>query len=280
MSTTGDIKELLLPQAINAAIKAGEVIMEVYNSESNYGIEIKGDKTPIIDADRAAHNAIKEALGSTRIPIFSEEGREMMYEERRNWEMMWLVDPLDGTLEFINRTNEFTVNIALVEHGEPIAGVIYVPYLKRLYFAWRSFGAYLCRNIEPCSETPFGYHDIIGCSTKLPLTKKSRRVQKIALSRSHTNEAALNKVELIAEHCPVETIEQGSSYKFCMLAEGVADYYIRTSSTSEWDTAAGEIILSESGGSTKKLEDDSTFSYNKENPTNPWFHCRSAVSQI
>ena len=107
---------------INAAIKAGSAIMSVYNSDEEYKIEIKGDKTPITFADRAAHEAIKEALGPTRIPIFSEEGREMMYEERCNWEMFWLVDPLDGTVEFINKTNEFTVNIALVRVEAPLPG--------------------------------------------------------------------------------------------------------------------------------------------------------------
>ncbi len=280
MTNKSDIRELLLPYMINAAIKAGEGIMDVYNSNMDYDIEMKGDKTPIIDADKSAHNAIKEVLGPTRIPIFSEEGREMMYEERCNWELFWLVDPLDGTVEFINKTNEFTVNIALVEQGKPIAGVIYVPYLKRLYYAWRGFGAYLCRNVEPSSKTPLCYDDINKLSAQLPLTKKSRRVQKVALSRSHTNAAAREAVDRIALDYPIEIIEQGSSYKFCMLAEGVADYYIRTTSTSEWDTAAGDVILTESGGATYELGHEQPLKYNKENPTNPSFYCRSAVSLI
>ncbi len=274
------IKEFLLPYMINSAIKAGGAIMEVYNSSEKLNVEMKEDKTPIIDADRAAHNAIKESLGATRIPIFSEEGREMMYDERRNWELFWLVDPLDGTVEFINKTNEFTVNIALVENGTPIAGVIYVPCLKRMYYAWRDYGAFLCRNIEPDIDSQLNYDQIVDACAKLPLTKKSRRVQKVTLSRSHTNQQAHEVIDQLSLHYPIEIIEQGSSYKFCMLAEGVADYYLRTTSTSEWDTAAGEVILAESGGSTLRFDHSVPLEYTKENPTNPAFHCRSAVSHI
>lgn len=250
--------------------------MKVYNSSSGYDVSLKSDQTPITDADRAAHNVIKETLGPTRIPILSEEGREMEYEERRNWEMFWLVDPLDGTVEFINNNNEFTVNIALMYRNEVVAGVIYVPYHKRLYFASKGHGAYVCEDIL---DEEYTY--IIENAVRLPRITTPRDAQRVALSRSHTTAETLERIEqLRAEHPNIEIVEQGSSYKFCMLAEGEADYYVRTTQTYEWDTAAGEIILSEAGGATLNIGNNSPLAYNKEEPQNPNFHCRSAVSRI
>ena len=129
---TLQVREYLLPCAFNAAVRAGAEIMKVYNNSEPYDIEVKSDKTPLTIADRLAHNKIKEVLGETRIPILSEEGREMLYDERKNWDMFWLVDPLDGTVEFIKRNNEFTVNIALMMNNECVGAVIYVPYLQKV----------------------------------------------------------------------------------------------------------------------------------------------------
>ncbi len=277
-------RELLITHAVNAAIKAGDAIMNIYNSPENYDISIKSDNTPITAADRAAHNSIKESLGATRIPILSEEGREMLYDERKNWELFWLVDPLDGTVEFIERNNQFTVNIALMESGECVLGVIYIPYLKHLYFAEKGGGAHICRNIEPNAESQLTYSDVMISMESVDSDLDQANLDQanlgqhrhliVAISRSHNTSETYSHIEdLRAKHPDLEVVEQGSSYKFCMLAEGKVDYYVRTTQTSEWDTAAGEIILREAGGKTKDLYTDEDLRYNKPDLHNPHFVC-------
>ncbi len=275
------IKEYLLPYIVNAAIKAGAAIMQVYNSDERCDVDIKSDNTPITEADRAAHNAIKEALGATRIPILSEEGREMLYDERRNWEMFWLVDPLDGTVEFINHNNEFTVNIALMSEGEAILGVIYVPCIKQLFVAASGYGATLTNNVEPCATSNLTYEQICDNRVSLPLDSQRHTNPRVAISRSHITPETHTYINKLREtHTDIEVIEQGSSYKFALLAEGAVDYYVRTTHTFEWDTAAGELILAEAGGSTNALTSGERLCYNKEELQNPWFECRSADSLI
>ncbi len=276
-----NIKEYLLPHVFNAAIAGGAAIMEIYNSNADYDISLKSDQTPITQADRAAHNTIKEKLGPTRIPILSEEGREMEYEERRNWEMFWLVDPLDGTVEFISKNNEFTVNIALLYQNEIVAGVIYVPYYERLYYAAKDCGAFLCEGVKCDKEPNYTYPQITDMSVRLPRITEPRDVQRVAVSRSHTTPETLEYIEALrAQHPDLEVVEQGSSYKFCILADGEVDYYIRTTQTYEWDTAAGEIILAEAGGKTCAVGSNESLKYNKEQPQNPDFWCHSVVSKI
>lgn len=267
------IREFLLTHMVNATVRAGAAIMEIYNSGDDYQIDTKSDNSPITTADRAAHHAIKESLGATRIPIMSEEGREMLYDERRNWEMFWLVDPLDGTVEFINRNHEFTVNIALMYLGRAIASAIYVPYFERLYVAGHKLGAHVAEGIVATSHFDMGYKELSMNLTPLPLHHDSRTTFRVAVSRSHiTPETYVYIEKLRGEHPDLEIVEQGSSYKFCMLADGSVDYYIRASSTYEWDTAAGELILAESGGVTRTV-DGAQLRYNKESLLNPWFEC-------
>lgn len=269
------IREYLLPCAFNAAVRAGAEIMKVYRNSDNYNIEVKRDNTPLTIADRLAHNKIKEVLGETRIPILSEEGREMVYEERKNWEMFWLVDPLDGTIEFIKGNNEFTVNIALMQNNECIGAVVYVPYLGKLYFAERGYGAMLLENIEPTEEANYTNEDIRSRAKRLPLFNEAHNKFRIAVSRSHqTAETAAYISEISKEYPDFEVIEQGSSYKFCMMAEGLIDYYPRTTATYEWDTAAAELILVESGGVVRSLPSHRPLAYNKADLHNPWFECR------
>ena len=134
---TREQKEYLLPKAYNAAIRAGAAILDIYNSGGPIDVDIKSDRSPITVADRLAHSVIREYLGQTRIPLLSEEGREMLYAERKDWDLFWMVDPLDGTVEFIKGNNEFTVNIALMENNRSVASVVYVPYLGKMYLAWR-----------------------------------------------------------------------------------------------------------------------------------------------
>ncbi|MFR9603430.1 MAG: 3'(2'),5'-bisphosphate nucleotidase CysQ [Rikenellaceae bacterium] len=274
-------RELLISHLVNAAIKAGAAIMEIYNSSQTFDISIKSDNTPITAADRAAHNSIKESLGATRIPILSEEGREMRYAERRNWELFWLVDPLDGTVEFIDRNNEFTVNIALMSDKKCIMSVIYVPYLSKLYFAERDNGAYVCVNVAPNSGSNLSYSEFSISCEAIPRSHPPRPNPKVAISRSHNTPDTYAHIDRLRTRFPkLEVVEQGSSYKFCMLAEGSVDYYVRTTHTSEWDTAAGELILSEVGGSTLTLDDNQKLQYNKEDLHNPYFVCRSCNCPI
>ncbi|MDE5578998.1 MAG: 3'(2'),5'-bisphosphate nucleotidase CysQ [Alistipes sp.] len=279
---TNDQVRYLLPPLFNAAVRAGAAIMQVYKNRDDYDISLKSDRTPITVADRLAHKTIREYLGPTRIPVLSEEGREMLYDERRNWELYWLVDPLDGTVEFIKGNNEFTVNIALMENNVCMAAVIYVPYYEKVYFAERNAGTFLKEHIAPDAAADYSYEWIIGGTLRLPLEAEPPHDRlRVALSRSHQTAETHEHVARLRERFPdLEIVEQGSSYKFCMLAEGRADYYVRTTHTYEWDTAAGELILAEAGGSTRALPDGRTLCYNEEDLRNPWFVCRSKFCRV
>ena len=156
------VRMYLLPPLFNAAVRAGAAIMEVYKDRSSYEVSLKSDRTPITLADRLAHKTIREYLGPTRIPILSEEGRELRYEERRNWELFWLVDPLDGTVEFLKGNNEFTVNIALMENNVCVGAVIYVPYFAKMYVAGRGAGSFLKEGIVPDAAADYSYEQIVS----------------------------------------------------------------------------------------------------------------------
>lgn len=276
------VRMYLLPPLFNAAVRAGAAIMNVYKNKEDYDISLKNDRTPITLADRVAHKTIREYLGPTRIPILSEEGREMLYDERRNWELYWLVDPLDGTVEFIKGNNEFTVNIALMENNVCMGAVIYVPYFEKIYVAGRDSGAYLKEHVAPDAAADYTYERIVAGWTPLPLASEAHHDHlRVAVSRSHqTPETHKYIARLRATHPDLEVVEQGSSYKFCLLAEGRIDYYVRTTHTYEWDTAAGELILAEAGGSTRTLPDDGVLRYNEADLHNPWFHCRSKYCKL
>lgn len=275
MMIDDNIREYLLAEQLNAAVRAGAEIMRIYNGGDDYDISLKSDHTPITIADRMAHDSIKRSLGATRIPILSEEGRSMLYEERCNWELFWLVDPLDGTVEFIKGNNEFTVNIALMENNICISAIVYVPYHNKMYIAERGRGAWVMNGVVPDAEAAYTYAEIHGNSMALPLAESAHDNFRVAVSRSHqTPETHEHIKTLYAEHPNIEIVEQGSSYKFCLLAEGTVDYYVRTTTTSEWDTAAGELILSEAGGSTCDYATGAPLLYNKEVLDNPWFIAR------
>jgi 3'(2'), 5'-bisphosphate nucleotidase len=266
------IREYLLAAQLNAAVRAGAEIMKIYKGGDDYDIAIKSDSTPITIADRVAHNTIKEALGATRIPILSEEGRQMLYEERRNWELFWLVDPLDGTVEFIKGNNEFTVNIALMLNNICISAIVYVPYHHKMYIAERGHGAWVMQNVAPVEDANYTYEQIEATRQQLPLSSAEHTTYRVAVSRSHQTPETHSHIETLRTKYPdLEVVEQGSSYKFCLLAEGMVDYYIRTTTTSEWDTAAGELILAEAGGVTTSYPAGEPLLYNKESLDNPWF---------
>ena len=277
---TENIQQQLMAKAYNAAVRAGAVILEIYKHE-DYHVSLKNDSSPLTIADRRAHETIKEYLGSTRIPILSEEGREMLYDERKNWELFWLVDPLDGTKEFINGNNEFTVNIALMSDNEAVASVVYVPYISRMFMAVKGGGAYVKENVVATATSEAEFAEIGEGLISLPIATQGNEPMLIAISRSHNTPETFTHIDAIRKCIPdVEVVEQGSSYKFCMLAEGSVDYYVRTSNTYEWDTAAGELILSEAGGSTIAIDSGKHLAYNKEQLNNPHFVCRSKYCRI
>ena len=274
-----NIRKYLLTEQLNAAVRAGAEIMKIYKHSDDYDITLKSDHTPITIADRLAHNSIKESLGATRIPILSEEGRSMLYEERCNWELFWLVDPLDGTVEFIKGNNEFTVNIALMENNICISAIIYVPYHHKMYIAERGRGAWVMCDVAPDTDPAYTYEEIHANIESLPLKSAEHDTFRVAVSRSHqTPETHAHIETLYAEHPEIEIVEQGSSYKFCLLAEGRIDYYPRTTHTYEWDTAAAELILSEAGGTTHSIDEHEPLKYNKEDLRNPYFECYGATA--
>lgn len=267
--------DYLLIHAYNAAIRAGARIIDIYRG-GDFTVDIKSDHTPITIADRDSHELIKKYLGKTRIPLLSEEGRDLLFEERRNWDLFWMVDPLDGTKEFIKGNGEFTVNIALMYNNEPVIGIIYVPYINKIYFALKGQGSYLKSDVRPSHDAEYDIQQLWAESQPLPLRSCANKPIRIAISRSHNTEETFEHIARLKREYPdAEMVEQGSSFKFCMLAEGSVEIYFRTSDTYEWDTAAGEVILAEAGGATQSFDGNVGLQYNKPSLLNPHFVCRS-----
>ena len=254
----------LLAIAVEASIKAGAEILDVYSSDIQ--VKDKEDKSPLTEADKRSHICITSFLEPTGIPILSEEGKHDAYEERSAWNLFWLVDPLDGTKEFIKRNGEFTVNIALVQDGYPIMGVIYVPVLKTLYVGVVGEGAKKWENIAETDAVPTW-----ESGTKIPVSS-SRDSYIMVGSRSHMSDETNAYMEkLKAEKGSVEVLSRGSSLKLCMVAEGSADQYPRFAPTMEWDTGAGHAICKAAGFKVDQYPELTELKYNKENLLNPWF---------
>ncbi|HPI45782.1 MAG TPA: 3'(2'),5'-bisphosphate nucleotidase CysQ [Tenuifilaceae bacterium] len=267
----------LLLAAVNASIRAGALIMEVYNS-NDFQVNLKSDKTPLTLADRLAHDSIKNDLSKTFIPVLSEEGRNIVYEERKGWEYFWIVDPLDGTKEFIKRNGEFTVNIALIQNKYPLLGVVYVPVTGELYFSFTPEGAYKVSNLVATKEARFTYSELVSIAKKIPFDNDRKNVVTVE-SRSHTSEETLEYIECLKEKFnDIESISRGSSLKMCMIAEGNADIYPRLSLSSEWDTAAGQAIVEGAGYQVYTYETKERMAYNKEELLNPWFIVKGKVN--
>lgn len=259
--------------AIRAALDAGKSILDIYNDpNSDFGIERKADNSPLTRADKAAHRLIAKALSVTALPLLSEEGKQLPYAKREAWELFWLVDPLDGTKEFIKKNGEFTVNIALIAKGEPVAGVIYVPVRKELYFGADTQGAYKLTNAD-CMQQP-SIEEIMQRAQRLPLAMGHQGLVVVA-SRSHQSEETTRYIEnLRKQGQPVTLISSGSSLKICLVAEGSADIYPRFAPTMEWDTAAGHAIARAAGCNIYHIDEKTPLHYNKEDLHNPWFVVR------
>lgn len=233
---------------IETVKKAGEKIIDIYEN-SDFDIEIKSDDSPLTKADKASNKIIESELEThfPEIPILSEEGKEIAFEERKDWKYFWLVDPLDGTKEFIKRNGEFTVNIALIENNKPVLGIIYVPVTNELYYGNVIDGSYKV------------FSD--GTKKGIKVRGKNKKDKLIVVqSRSHSGE---EEKEYYSQFDIEKTISRGSSLKICMVAEGEADLYFRGGPTWEWDTAAGHAILLGAGGKFTN-KDGSKLVYNKE----------------
>lgn len=253
----------LIRLAIEASLDAGEAIMDIY-STADFGVEMKSDNSPLTIADRASHKIIMRFLEESVIPVLSEEGDEVIaFEERKNWKQCWIVDPLDGTKEFIKRNGEFTVNIALVEDGIPVFGIIYAPALDILYYSVPGDGAYVCH-----SPIKGKVHEN---SEKLPSEMMPEKFTVVG-SRSHSSpETEAYVSEMQAKYGEVNFVASGSSLKFCLVAEGKAHSYPRFAPTMEWDTAAGQAILEAAGGTVVVWPEKTPLRYNREQLRNPFF---------
>lgn len=264
------IETIKIHDILTIAFEAGQKILDIYHAES-FEVDLKSDASPVTIADKTAHQYIYEQLTDKYpdIPIISEEGEILDFKTRQQWPYTWLVDPLDGTKEFIKKNGEFTINIGLIENGSPIAGVIYIPAQETMYFASKATGSY---KLSDCTR-------IIGQSTeqllasaqKLPLPKQHDAI-RVVVSRSHFSPETECYLKQLAQLYPkVETISSGSSIKMCLVAEGAADIYPRLSYSMEWDTAAGEAIVTYSGAHVEVYPSKLPMQYNKEQLKNP-FH--------
>ncbi len=240
---------------IGIAKQAGEAILDIYNQ--SFTITQKGDNTPLTEADLAAHNIIMEGLSALTpaIPVLSEESDNIPFSERNQWDVYWLVDPLDGTKEFIRHNGEFTVNIALIYQQRPVLGVIYAPVLDTLYYAYEGFGAY--KQVKQCTQE------------RISVQKPHRDTLVIAGSRSHQSGKVLES--FLAQVEKYTFISMGSSLKSCLVAEGSADIYVRLGPTSEWDTAAAQCIVKEAGGLLTDTQLEELRYNTKDSLLNPHF---------
>lgn len=254
-----------LPVAIHAAIEGGKQILDVYSQD--FSVYTKEDNSPLTEADRRAHEIIKDILQPTGLPLLSEEGKMIAYDERKDWNEFWLVDPLDGTKEFIKKNGEFTVNIALIKNGTPVLGVVYVPVTSMLYFGYEK-GSF-------CLQLTDGYstdvQKIVKLALKLPIQNTSD-VYTVVASRSHNTPETDEFIDAKRKkHGNVNIISAGSSLKLCLVAEGKAQVYPRLAPTMEWDTAAGHAVAKFAGCDVYNFKTNTELEYNKENLLNPWF---------
>ncbi len=259
----------MLNLAINAAIKAGKEILNVYHSD-DFEVELKKDNSPLTIADKRSNKVIQDFLNTTDIPVLSEESVNADYSERKKWERCWIVDPLDGTKEFIKRNGEFTVNIALIHNSIPVLGVIYVPLSRELYFGEEGRGAYkinLAKDIDKID-----INTLMQKAVKLPDIESIPKTFTVVASRSHLNSETQEFIDDLKQGFPdLKMISRGSSLKICMVAEGKAHIYPRFAPTMEWDTAAGHAIAKAADCLMLHTDLSEELHYNKKDLLNPWF---------
>lgn len=247
----------LLPLALHATESASAEILSIYES-GDFQAEKKGDDSPLTLADKKAHKIIEQILKESGLPILSEEGRNIPYEERRHWEYFWMVDPLDGTKEFLKRNGEFTVNIALIHNGVPVLGVVAIPVTNEIFYTSKGNGVW--------KKSSDGVQQL-----RKPETRNPKLGTRVVASRSHMNEETQSFINSLDNP---ELVSKGSSLKFLLLVEGKADVYPRYAPTMEWDTAAAHAIVNEAGLHVYQVNSNSELIYNKPNLLNPYFIVR------
>ncbi len=254
------------------AMEAGKEILNIYHhADFSQIVDFKADNSPLTTADKAAHEVIMARLTNKypNIPVISEEGKTIDFDTRKNWEYFWLVDPLDGTKEFIKRNGQFTVNIALIRQGKPVVGVIYTPVTEELYLAAREGYA------EDLKE---GTYKQQASDKPVPIKVNNRQKNLVAVrSSSHASD---EEEQLLGRYGVTESISKGSSLKFCMVAEGKADIYYRHGPTMEWDIAAGQVIVECAGGKVLQGTGSAPFVYNKKSLRNEHFLVLSSISAM
>ncbi|MCG8428313.1 MAG: 3'(2'),5'-bisphosphate nucleotidase CysQ [Chromatiales bacterium] len=250
-----DNSPIAIEKLIEVAQQAGAAILEIYNSD-DFSVEEKSDNSPLTAADLASHNIITQALATLTpdIPVLSEESANIPFETRQSWTRYWLIDPLDGTKEFIKRNGEFTVNIALVEAHQATIGVVYVPVTGLTFYGIKGDGAYTMKDNSP--------------ATPIQVNRNRRTPLQVAGSRSHAGDSLKQFLDNVGEH---EIVSMGSSLKCCLVADGTCDLYPRLGPTSEWDTAAAQAVVEAAGGQIT-LTNMTPLRYNtKESLLNPHF---------
>lgn len=261
-----DIKNYL-PVTLEAALNAGQRIITIYNNEK-IKVEKKADFSPVTQADIEASSIIYDLLQTTGIPVITEEIPVPEYAERKNWEYFWIVDPLDGTKEFIKRNGEFTVNIALIHKNRPVLGVIYIPVQQSIYFGAEGSGSWKYNITDESQCSP---ENIISEAQRITASGNENEI-RFAVSRSHLDPQTKCMIRKFKKHYnkKITAVQTGSSIKFCLIAEGKADIYLRFSPTMEWDTAAGQAIAENATAVMKNLKKH-TFAYNKPSLKNEGF---------
>jgi 3'(2'), 5'-bisphosphate nucleotidase len=251
-------EDRFLLDAIAAALAAGRTILRIY--EEDFQVENKADNSPVTLADLEAQKVIFPFLNASRLPVISEEAELPAFEVRKSWERFWLVDPLDGTKEFIHRNGEFTVNIALIRHGKPEMGIVLSPATDELYAGWVGQGIW---HVTSASRHEFlKMEDLAGF--RLPIDVPVARPYTVAVSRSHSDaDTESYLLRLRKEKGTLQVLPAGSSMKFCLVAAGKADEYPRFGPTREWDTAAGHAVMLAAGKDVLHMTAGTTLSYNQ-----------------
>lgn len=277
------LQEINILKVINIALKAGDAVMQIYKKD--FTVEYKDDKSPLTEADKIAHKIIVDGLSKiSSFPILSEEGKNIPYEERKNWQYYWLIDPIDGTKEFIKKNGEFTINIALICKDTPVLGVVFAPAINELYYAKKDEGAFKIvlndecwildeENLQNAQKLP-----LKNSTSNIPCALHSLRENStltIVASKSHLNQETQDYINNLTSNIQNSIfISKGSSLKLLMVAEGSADIYPRLAPTMEWDTAAADAIVREAGKMTYEYNKNKNLiplKYNKKDLLNPWF---------
>ena len=272
MSEDKTLQNIDISKVIDIALKAGAKVMEIYRK--NFKVEYKDDKSPLTEADKVAHKTIIDGLSKiSSLPTLSEEGEDILYKERKKWRYYWLIDPIDGTKEFIKKNGEFTINIALIYKDTPVLGVVFAPAINKIYYAKKGKGAFKATVDKYLMLDKKGLQNVQKLPLKDLTSSSKNSTLTVVASKSHLNKKTQEFIDNLASKTKDLTlISKGSSLKLLMVAEGNADIYPRLAPTMEWDTAAADAVVREAGKMTYEYNEHlKSLKYNKKELLNPWF---------